>query len=976
MSVNRRDYHAAAASDARSEAWTVFAYAPSARASAVSPPAAAAGSVGVFGGRGATVAVASPLARKSGFEGDAAASPGVVGCAYGGTSSRGAALEHRVSRGAGDRLGWFECLLAPDPFIEGFFPVLVDGADAAGAGGRSLGGSAPQIEYVAAPHVASWRPEIAHVGGGGLVVVTGADLGGGFRGAGALACVFAAGPRAAASGAAGSGSGSGSGSSSTGASAPSVALADAVSSAVAVCEIPGDLPEGVAALTVGLAGSAPMSESAAPLALTPPPEARHASPKSGGLEGGFAVTVVGSRLAPVSGADDLSARVGTIAPVALRPGAGADAAEFLAPARYGGAAEARVGRSMSDAAGLAPVAVEYRKPFVAEAGAATPGVVAVAGGASVRVFGSGVGSLPRWMEEGDLYAEETGSGAGAAATRVAAHVARLRVPAKLAGGFVAFEVASLPGLSPGALDVGSLPQLLYRRAARVLGAYPSAVTPGGAGSVLDVWGEGFVAGETATRLGEFGAAAHAVVSSALIRAEAHGAHHHDTRAPVEVAASPDAASDPNAWSSEGTLVAFHRLPRATRADPPRSSEDGGTACDVTGADFRDAGDELRCKFASVVVAAAGFAGMNAITCVAPARAPSDEGTLSVSVNGRDFGAAVPFYAAPRVEVLGLDPTRGPATGGTEVTIHGAGFVPVDAGGAWRGGTASDALATTVAGETPRVRSFGFACRFDASVVPASVAGGRGVAANRATCRSPPHAMGFVAVEVSAGTGNFTSFGLMFEYQAPAAPEVLFPAAGAAAGGTLVTVAGANFIASSQHWSYGHGNVAQPGSGGGVTVGSSSEKLAGVDALQCRFGGGYAVGASAVSSAVLRCETPAFAEFSHGRALATDVSINAGENYAEAAATYFEPLADATVLSLSPRAGTCGGGTVVNVRGAGFTADEPVWCFFGTTGPIRAEYADEGTVRCKSPAKASNDVPLEVARGNTFDLSRNSVMFSI
>ena len=498
------------------------------------------------------------------------------------------------------------------------------------------------------------------------------------------------------------------------------------------------------------------------------------------------------------------------------------------------------------------------------------------------------------------------------------------------------------------------------------------MTPGGAGSVLDVWGR-IRRGEAPPRLGEFGAAAHAVVSSALIRAEAHGAHHHDTRAPVEVAASPDAASDPNAWSSEGTLVAFHRLPRATRADPPRSSEDGGTACDVTGADFRDAGDELRCKFASVVVAAAGFAGMNAITCVAPARAPSDEGTLSVSVNGRDWrgGAVLPARRVRRPR-----PHARTGDGRDRVTIHGAGFVPVDAGGAWRGGTASDALATTVAGETPRVRSFGFACRFDASVVPASVAGGRGVAANRATCRSPPHAMGFVAVEVSAGTGNFTSFGLMFEYQAPAAPEVLFPAAGAAAGGTLVTVAGANFIASSQHWSYGHGNVAQPGSGGGVTVGSSSEKLAGVDALQCRFGGGYAVGASAVSSAVLRCETPAFAEFSHGRALATDVSINAGENYAEAAATYFEPLADATVLSLSPRAGTCGGGTVVNVRGAGFTADEPVWCFFGTTGPIRAEYADEGTVRCKSPAKASNDVPLEVARGNTFDLSRNSVMFSI
>ena len=231
------------------------------------------------------------------------------------------------------------------------------------------------------------------------------------------------------------------------------------------------------------------------------------------------------------------------------------------------------------------------------------------------------------------------------------------------------------------------------------------------------------------------------------------------------------------------------------------------------------------------------------------------------------------------------------------------------------------------------------------------------------------------MEVSAGPGNFTSFGVMFEYQAAAAPEVVFPPAGVVGGGPLVTVAGANFVASGQHWSYGHGNVAQPGSGGGMLVGSTSDPSAGVDALQCRFGGAYVTGATAISSALIRCETPTFSDAAVDRALATDVSINAGEDYA-GAQTYFEPLAEAFVLSLEPRAGTCGGGTVVNVYGAGFTVDEPVWCKFGTTGPIPAEYASEGMVQCKSPAKAAMNVPLEVSRGNTFDMTRNSVMFSI
>uniref|UniRef100_A0A7R9T9E4 IPT/TIG domain-containing protein n=1 Tax=Micromonas pusilla TaxID=38833 RepID=A0A7R9T9E4_MICPS len=315
-----------------------------------------------------------------------------------------------------------------------------------------------------------------------------------------------------------------------------------------------------------------------------------------------------------------------------------------------------------------------------------------------------------------------------------------------------------------------------------------------------------------------------------------------------------------------------------------------------------------------------------------------------------------FAYGARIEVYGLQPNYGPSVGGTSVIVHGKNFVP-----------AVDLNAKPT-----------FTCRFGFFPVLASNALGEEVTATTATCRSPPHAVGFVSVEVSAGPGNFTTFGVVFEFQAAHEPEVLFPPTGLASGGTLVTVAGANFIASNQQWGYGHGNTAQPGSGGGIFLGSGSDAMKGKDALSCRFGGvgAYTVGASAVSSAVLRCETPTFSDAAVGRSLSVDTSTNAGEDFT-GSQTYFEPLAEALVLSLSPPAGTSGGGTVVNVFGAGFTVDEPVWCKFGTTGPIPAEYRAENIVRCKSPAKATNmAVPLEVSRGNTFDLTRNNVIFSI
>ena len=818
--------------------------------------------------------------------------------------------------------------------------MFAAGWDSAYSGVQPPGRTPVQFEFIQPPQMFAWQPQLAHVGGGAVVRVVGMDLRVHDL---SLVCVFATGPRV-------GGDVSG--------FAPAVPAAVAVSTAVAACECPGDLPEGVAALSVGTAGSTPTpgGGAAAPLSVVARPSVVHVSPTAGSVGGGAALTLHGERLRRASGTDDLAARVGTFAPVAVRPGAATGSVEVVTPARVAGLADVGTGRSNSDYASILGGAFSYREPFAVSS--ASPTAVAAAGGARVTLFGR-TGFLP---EDG-----EWGGRLGLVVVGTRSNQAAVVAPPRPGGGFYALTVpdaweVSTNGVGRSSAVLARLPQLEHRAAASVASVSPRAAAPGGGGSLLDVVGANFHREYVSVRLGEFSSAAPGmptaqVVSSVLLRVEACGDHHHDTRAPAEVASAADAAADDAAWSSDGVLVAFHRHPSTLGAAPATGGEGGGTLVRVTGSDFRDAGAKLLCAFGSVVVSAAGYVSTNRVDCVSPARAPDVialHAPLAVSVNGRDFssratddgGFPVTFSYGPRVEVYGLAPDHGPSLGGTLVTVRGANFVP----DVWEPG-----------------REFAFSCRFGAKVAPA-MGGSGALTASSASCRSPPHAAGFVAVEVSAGGGNFSSFGVVFEYQASAAAEVLFPPVGLASGGTLVTVVGSNFIASQQHAGYGHGMVAQPGSGSGSGSG---------DALSCRFGGVYVSGASAVSSSVLRCETPTFADATIDRALAVDASNNGGVDFAQSS-TYFEPLGEALVSSLEPRAGTVGGGTVVSVYGVGFTADEPVWCRFGTTGPIPAAFLRDGVVRCKSPAKATHrhGVPLEVSRGNTFDVTRNNVIFDI
>ena len=122
--------------------------------------------------------------------------------------------------------------------------------------------------------------------------------------------------------------------------------------------------------------------------------------------------------------------------------------------------------------------------------------------------------------------------------------------------------------------------------------------------------------------------------------------------------------------------------------------------------------------------------------------------------------------APVGRVLSITPQAGPATGGTLLTVSGAGFT---------GGTQHQ-------------------CRFayGDEVVSATFSGrsSHGVL----TCSTPPAEAGYqVAVEISLDGGvRFSHSGFRFSYYHEAVVSAVTPSAGPAVGGTAVSVHGSNF----------------------------------------------------------------------------------------------------------------------------------------------------------------------------------------
>ena len=249
----------------------------------------------------------------------------------------------------------------------------------------------------------------------------------------------------------------------------------------------------------------------------------------------------------------------------------------------------------------------------------------------------------------------------------------------------------------------------------------------------------------------------------------------------------------------------------------------------------------------------------------------------------------PSPYAPSVTVTSIAPNSGPSSGGTIVSIGGTGF------------------------ESGATVSLGGAAATGVVVASATLI--------QAT--TGPHAAGTVSVTVTnpdatAGTlpGGFTYTGSL----PPPSLSQVQPSSGGTAGGTPVTISGANFVA-------------------GATV---------------TFGGAAATGVSLVSASSLTCLTPPYA------AGAVDVVVTNPDSQSATLASGYSYIASnppPSISGVTPSSGGTAGGTPVTISGANFASGATVT--FGGTAATQVSLVSASSLTCLTPSHGAGAVDVVV-----------------
>ena len=408
----------------------------------------------------------------------------------------------------------------------------------------------------------------------------------------------------------------------------------------------------------------------------------------------------------------------------------------------------------------------------------------------------------------------------------------------------------------------------------VLVAAPLTGTIAG-GTLVTITGVNFT-GATAVHFGGTTATSFTVINDATITATA----------PAHSAGIVDiSVSSPNGTGIG--LGLFVYLPTAQPSvllvAPLTGSVAGGTLVTITGVNFTGA---TGVNFG--VTPATGVTVINdtTITAIAPARAAGIVDVFVTSPNGTGIGLGL-FTYLPTAQplVLAAVPPAGSSAGGTPVTITGLNFTG----------------ATSV--------SFGGVTASNMTVVNDSTI----------TATAPPHAAGLVDVTVSSPAGAGLGLGL-FTYLPTAQPLVLLvtPPTGSVAGGTAVTITGANFTA----------------------------------ATNVSFGGVLATGVTVINDNTITATAPAHA------AGIVNVTVTApgGTGSGIGLFTYL-PTALPTGLLVAPLTGPTTGGTVVTITGLNFTGATGV--SFGGVAASGVTVVNDNTVTAIAPSHAAGIVDVTV-----------------
>ena len=229
------------------------------------------------------------------------------------------------------------------------------------------------------------------------------------------------------------------------------------------------------------------------------------------------------------------------------------------------------------------------------------------------------------------------------------------------------------------------------------------------------------------------------------------------------------------------------------------------------------------------------------------------------------------------------------------------------------------------------------CRFDRSLSAARLVSG-----HVAECASPPHAAADVWVQLTMNGLDFTQDGARFSYRGPTIRSVQ-PVLGPELGGTLLSVSGA-----------------------GMPRGSP---------LACHFGSFASSPAAWVSGERIQCVTPA----SPAGVAAISVALAKGPMALSVAEHRpFEFQAAVVVRSVAPSAGPALGGTPVTVHGMHFSARSAelaylVCRFNGTTS--EAARRNASVLVCLTPAITERSFGARSPRAAIVQVSNNAIDFS-
>ena len=212
---------------------------------------------------------------------------------------------------------------------------------------------------------------------------------------------------------------------------------------------------------------------------------------------------------------------------------------------------------------------------------------------------------------------------------------------------------------------------------------------------------------------------------------------------------------------------------------------------------------------------------------------------------------------------------------------------------------------------------------------------RWISPTRLECMTPASSLesGKVAVRVSLNGADYSESFEEFEYAVGLLMTSVYPDHGPFSGGTELVISGANFVHTAE--------------------------------LVCRIGH-IEVAASFVSSSEVRCTTPVLAVG------IVDVAVSSnGQDFSSS--VKFTSVANAMIIAASPTLGLTSGGTLVTVRGHGFSNSSGITCMFGGVAAPLTQFVSDTEIKCETPGHSQATVTVDL-RSDSFESVNSGVTY--